>query len=83
MLAVLPTEYGKSLIFQLFSVPASIGRKERQTVLFVCHLKSIIEDQIAEAERMVNPAASDISEKELCAAKFQLIFGSAEKVMDR
>lgn len=83
MLAVLPTEYGKSLIFQLFSVPASIGRKERQTVLFVCHLKSIIEDQIAKAERMVNPAASDITEKELCAAKFQLIFGSAEKVMDR
>lgn len=85
VLAVLPTGYGKSLIFQLFAVAASIEREERQTVLVVCPLKSIIEDQIAEATSMGIPAASaaDISEDELRAAKFQLIFGSAETVMER
>ena len=85
VLAVLPTGYGKSLIFQLFAVAASIERKEPQTVLVVCPLKSIIEDQIAEAESMGIPVASavDISEDELRAAKFQLIFGSAEAVLER
>lgn len=85
VLAVLLTGYGKSLIFQLFAVAASIEREEQQTVLVVCPLKSIIEDHIAEAESMGIPATSavDISEDELCAAKFQLIFGSAETVMER
>ena len=75
MLAALPTGYGESLIFQLFAVAASIERKEPQTVLAVCPLKSILEDQIAEAKSRGIPAASsvDISEDELCAAKFQLI----------
>ena len=70
VLTVLPTGYGKSLIFQLFAVAASIERKEPQTVLVVCPLKSIIEDQIAEAESMGIPAASavDISEDEFRAA---------------
>lgn len=83
VLAVLPTGYGKSLIFQLFAVAVSIEGEERQTVLVICPLKSIIEDQIAEAGSMGIPAASteDISEDELRAAKCQLIFGSAETVM--
>jgi len=75
VLAVLLTGYGESLIFQLFAVAASIERKEPQTVLVVCPLKSMIEGQIAEVKSIGIPAASsvDISEDELCAAKFQLI----------
>ena len=67
---VLPTGYGKRHIFQLFAVVASIVRKEPQTVLAVCPLKSIIEDQIAEAESMGIPAASavNISEDEFRVA---------------
>jgi len=78
VLAVLPTGYGESLNFQLFAVAASIERKEPQTALVVCPLKSVIEDQIAEAKSMGIPAASsvDITEDELCAAKFQLIASS-------
>ena len=70
VLAVLPSGYGKNHIFQLFAVAASIERKEPQTVLIVCLLKSIIADQIAEAESMGIPAASsvDISEDEFRAA---------------
>jgi len=58
VLAVLPTRYRISLIFQLFAVAASIERKEPETVLVVCPLKCIIEDQIAEAKSMDIPAAS-------------------------
>ena len=85
VLAVLPTGYGKGLIFQLFAVAASIERKEPDTVLVVCPLKSITEDQIAEAKSMGIPAASavDISEDELRASIFQLIFGSVETVLER
>ena len=36
VLAVLPTGYGKSHIFQLFAVAASIERKEPQTVRVGC-----------------------------------------------
>lgn len=81
VLAVLPTGYSKSLTFQLFAVAASIEGEERQTVLVICPLKSIKEDQIAEAGSMGILAASteDISEDELRATKFQLIFRSAEK----
>ena len=85
VLAVLPTGYGKSLIFQLFVVAATIERNEQQTVLVVCPLKSIIDDQIAEAQSMGISAASaaDITEDELRSAKFQLIFGAAETVLER
>ncbi|PFX14413.1 hypothetical protein AWC38_SpisGene21430 [Stylophora pistillata] len=74
VLAVLPTGYGKSLIFQLFAVAVSIEGEERQTVLVICALKSITEDQIAEAGSIGISAASteDISEDELRAAKFRL-----------
>ena len=84
LLAFLPIGYGKSLIFQLFAVAASIERKEPQTVLVVFPFKSIIEDQIAEAKIMGLPGASavDIWKDELRAAKLQLIFGSAETVLE-
>lgn len=59
--------------------------KEQQTVLVVCHLKSIVDDQIAEAHSIEISAASaaDVSEDEFRAAKFQLIFGSAETVIEK
>ena len=66
VLAVLPTGYGKSLIFQLFALAASLEMKEQQSVLVVCPLKSIIDDQITEAQSMGISAASaaDLSEEE-------------------
>ncbi|XP_022805836.1 uncharacterized protein LOC111342974 [Stylophora pistillata] len=69
------TDICKSSFYHLRNI-----REERQTVLIICPLKSITEDQIAKAGSMGIPAASteDISEDEVRAAKFQLIFGSAE-----
>ncbi|XP_015779804.1 PREDICTED: probable Werner syndrome ATP-dependent helicase homolog 1 [Acropora digitifera] len=63
ILAVLPTGFGKSLIFQA---------------------SSIINDQISEARNMGLSASSvaDLSLEELKSAKCQLLFGSAEKVLE-
>ena len=43
LLAVLPTGFGKSLIFQALAMA-----KEPACVLVICQLKSIVEDQILE-----------------------------------
>ena len=48
-IAVLPTGYKKSLIFQLFVSAAAIKRDGNERVLVVCTSHSIIEDQIREA----------------------------------
>ena len=67
--AVLPTGYGKSLIFQLFAFAASLEMEEKQTVL-----KSIIEDQITEAQSMgiLAASAADVSNDELQTACIKL-----------
>ena len=52
VLAVLPTGYGKSMIFQVYVAAAALKVKEHQTVLVVCPLGSIIDDQIEEAKGM-------------------------------
>ena len=48
----------------------------------ISNMQSIIDDQIAEARSMGMSAASvaDVSDGELRSAKFQLLFGSAEKI---
>lgn len=53
VLAVLPTGFGKSLVFQVFAVVRSLlsfeSNSSNGSVLVVCPLKSIISDQIEEA----------------------------------
>ena len=45
VVAMLPTGYGKSLIYQMFPAYLDI-RTERNIVIIVCPLNSIIEDQV-------------------------------------
>ena len=56
VLAVLPTGFGKSLVFQFFAVFRSLLSGESTysngSVLVVCPLKSIISDQIEEARSL-------------------------------
>ena len=47
LLAVLPTGFGKSLIFQALAMA-----KELACVLVICPLKSTVQDQILEASSM-------------------------------
>ena len=44
ILAILPTGFGKSMIFQVYVAVAALKVKEHQTVLVVCPLESIIDD---------------------------------------
>ena len=42
VLAILPTEYGKIMIFQVYVAGAALKVKEHQTVLLVCPLGCIV-----------------------------------------
>ena len=49
VMAILPTGFGKSLIFTIFAIAkGQISRSEKTCVLVISPLKSIIDDQIAE-----------------------------------
>ena len=51
MLAVLPTGFGKSLVFQVFPIITSMDSvSSNGCVLVICPLKSIIRDQIEEVD---------------------------------
>ncbi|XP_067056045.1 uncharacterized protein [Acropora muricata] len=72
------------MIFQVYVAAAALKVKEHQTILVVCPLGSIIDDQIKEAKGMGMSAASlpDVTDDELRSGTFQLLFASAEKVID-
>ncbi|XP_068692684.1 putative ATP-dependent DNA helicase Q1 [Montipora foliosa] len=61
--AMLPTGFGKSLVFQVFAVVRSLlsveSTSSNGSVLVVCPLKSIISDQIEEA-RLLGLTALEI-----------------------
>ena len=53
VLAVLPTGFGKSLVFQVFAIITSMDSvSSNGCVLVICPLKSIIRDQIEEADSL-------------------------------
>ena len=58
LLAVLPTGFGKSLIFQLFIRVKQILSSKAACVIVVCPLKSIVQDQLTEASLMGLTATS-------------------------
>ena len=84
VLTTLPTRYGKSMIFQLYILISQVERIKR-TGLVVCPLRSIIDDQIVEARSLGISAALllDLSEDELKASELELLFSSAETVLDK
>ena len=75
VLAVLPTGFTTSLIFQVFVLAAKTEREQLQTA---------INDQISESRNMGLSASSvaDLSLEELKSAKCQLLFRSAEKMLE-
>ena len=62
VVAVLPTGFGKSLIFQLLVLLARRAKNQAACVLVICPLTSIINDQIQEVEAM-GLCACNLSEK--------------------
>ena len=70
--------FGTGFIFQPFAAAAAIEKNQRQTMLVVRPLQSVIIDyQIAEARRMGMSAAwiADVSDGESRSANLKLLFG--------
>lgn len=83
VMAILPTGFGKSLIFQVFAVARSKQTGQSSTILVICPLRSIVNDQIIEAESFGLTAKSLDSHdsKSLLDDMPQLLFASAEAVL--
>ncbi|XP_068687830.1 ATP-dependent DNA helicase RecQ-like [Montipora foliosa] len=81
LLAVLPTGFGKSLIFQLLALV-----NDDHVVLVICPLKSIVNDQIKEASSMGISAGSlsdclQTLQTDIVSGKYRLLFASAEEAL--
>ena len=93
VLAVLPTGFGKSLIFQMSVIAQSKlslhntrnnDTPTSSSCLVICPLESIIEDQIIEARSLGISASSlaDLTPDDLSNNPPQIMFASAEKVQE-
>lgn len=78
LLTVLPTGFGKSLIFQRLALV-----NDGHVVLVICPLKSIVNDQIKEASSMGISAGSlsDCLQTDIVSGKYRLLFASAEEAL--
>ena len=85
VLAVLPTGYGKSLIFQTYAMAAQSINNMNACILLICSLTSIIKDQITETRSLGIKCVSllEISFLELKESAFEIVFCSAERVMEK
>ena len=80
--AVLPSEYGKSLIFQSFVAAKELLNSAKACVLVICPLTSISQDQIAEANAPGITCVSLHDSEEVKQNTFQLVFSSVERAME-
>ena len=80
LLGVLPTGFGKSLIFQLLAVA-----KKSSIVFVICPLVSVIKDQVLEATSMglTATAMAEAKQEDIDSGKYQLVFASAEDALQR
>ena len=80
VLAVLPTGFGKSMIFQLLAL-----KKKDSVILVICPLKSIVNDQIKEASSMGISAGSfsGCLQTDIESGKYCLLFASAEEALSK
>ena len=79
------TGFGKSLIFRLLVRVNEILTGKPACVIVVCPLKSIVHDHLSEATAMGLTASSlsDASLEDVENGKYQLIFGSAEEILEK
>ena len=86
VIADLPTGHGKSFIIQLL-VPLEQKRNNHSTVLIVCPLTRIINDQITEVQSIglsaCNLAGNLDKLQDIEAGKFNIVYASTESIIDR
>ena len=85
---VLPTGFGKSLIFQLFVLAKNRASKspnvERPTIIVICPLKSIMEEQIASNEFGLSAAELRFDGETFNSIRngeVQVVYATAEHVL--
>lgn len=85
VLAVLPTGFGKSLIYQMFVRSMDCKLDGQAAILVISPLISIIKDQIRELKSLGYSAvaASDLSLSEIRQCSFKVMFATAEKVKEK
>ena len=83
LLAVLPTGFGKGLIFQVLVRVKEIMTGTTSSVVVVFPLQSIVCDQMEEASSMGLTAATLTKSrlKDIECSKYNLVFASAEEVL--
>ena len=85
VMAILPTGFGKSVIFQLFTL-VKLHEDDFAAVLVVSPLTSIIEDQIKDFNDLgiaaVKLNCTENTLQDIDRGKFRVVFGSAEGVLD-
>lgn len=85
VLAVLPTGFGKSMIYTVFCLAKTNAVKDRVTVLVISPLNSLIADQIAELEA-IDCSAVELKEgnvEDIANDPPQFIFSSAEQATSK
>ena len=84
-MAILPTGFGKSLIFELFTL-VKMHEDELTSLVIVSPLTRIMEDQIKDFEDLgisaVKLRCDEQKLEEIAEGKYRVIFGSAEAVLD-
>ena len=78
--AILPTGFGKSLIYQVFVRARDYQRQGNAAILVISPLNSIIKDQLKDMEQQGYSAvdASITSVKDMRECKFKIMYASAE-----
>ena len=83
LLAVLPTDFGKSLKFQILVLIEQIMTGKPLSTVVMCPLQSIIYDQLALSVRLTAAALTDCRLEDIESGKYQLIFACAEEVLSK
>ena len=86
---VLPTGFGKSLIYQLFVLAKSRmpTTSSRPTIIVICPLKSIIEEQILKTSNEFNLSAAEFrfdsdTINAVRNGEVQVVYAAAEQVLN-
>ncbi len=86
VVGILPTGFGKSLIYQLYATAKQLQEDENVVVLVVSPLKSIMTDQIEEMNELGIPSViltiTDDVLQSIAEGKFTLVFGAAEDFLN-
>ena len=86
VMAVLPTGFGKSFIYQLYVLARDSLTQSDSAILVVSPLRSIMEDQVLELEERDMPAVilspSLIELDKIETGNYKIVFGAAEEFIN-